>query len=246
MPQRKDRNPETELETPEATPEEIDETAEAAGEPEGSAAKAPDWATEAPDWATEAAALKDQLLRALAETENLRRRSRRELEDAVKYAAAPLIKDLLAVADNLRRALESVPDGAAEGNDQIKTLIAGIELTEKELNTVFERHGIVKIEPLGERLDPHFHEAMYEIPDPKSPGGTVLQVFQAGYRLRDRLLRPAQVGVAKGGPAPKATADEPAVSEDDTADPAAKETGAADAGQGNKHAKPGSRFDTTA
>jgi molecular chaperone GrpE len=244
MPQRKDQNPETEQETPEAAPEEIDQVEETADAPDGPA-------DEAPQLAAEAASLKDQLLRALAETENLRRRSRRELEDAVKYAAAPVIKDLLAVADNLRRALDSVPDGAAEEHEQLKTLIAGIELTEKELNAVFERHGIVKIEPLGERLDPHFHEAMYEIPDPASPNGTVLRVIQAGYRLRDRLLRPAQVGVAKGGPAPKAVADEPAASEDDSADSAAEETdtagdAAADAGQANGQAKPGSRFDTTA
>ncbi len=150
----------------------------------------------------EVASLKDQLLRALAETENLRRRSQREREDITRYAAAPLIRDLLGVADNLRRALESVPSEAAEGSEQIKTLLDGVEMTEKELHSVFARHHVVKIDPLGERLDPHWHEAMYEIPDPSAPVGTVVQVVQSGYRLFDRLLRAAQVGVAKGGPAP--------------------------------------------
>jgi molecular chaperone GrpE len=150
----------------------------------------------------EIAALKDQLLRALAETENLRRRSQREREDALKYAAVPFLRDLIGVVDNLRRAMDSVAPEALEADEHLKTLMAGLEMTEKELATVFERHHIVKIEPLGERLDPHSHEAMFEMPDPKIPSGTVVQVLQAGYRLHDRLLRPAQVGVAKGGPAP--------------------------------------------
>ena len=153
----------------------------------------------------EVAALKDQLLRALAETENLRRRSQREREDALKYAAVPFLRDLIGVVDNLRRAMDSVSPEALEADEHLKTLMAGLEMTEKELATVFERHHIVKIEPLGERLDPHSHEAMFEVPDPKSSTGTVVQVIQAGYRLHDRLLRPAQVGVAKGGPAPEPT-----------------------------------------
>ncbi len=201
----------------------------------------------------EAASLKDQLLRALAETENLRRRSQREREDAVRYAAAPLIKDLIEVTDNLRRALESVPEGAAEGDEQLKNLLAGVELTEKELLAVFERHNIVKIDPLGERLDPYFHEAIFEIPDPEKPAGTVLQVVRAGYRLFDRLLRPAQVGVARGGPQPEPTPNEateaPEAPGPDPTTPPADVNGPeseADPGTEDGDVPPGSRVDTQA
>ena len=141
--------------------------------------------------------LKDQLLRALAETENVRRRGQRERSDAIKYGAASLVKDLLAVSDNLRRAIDSVPGDAAVDDDRLKTLLDGVELTEKELLSVFERHHIVKLEPLGEKLDPHRHEAMYEVPDPSQPPGTVVQVIEPGYLLHDRLVRPARVGIAK-------------------------------------------------
>ena len=158
----------------------------------------------------EIATLRDQLLRALAETENLRRRSQREREDALKYAAVPFMRDLIGVVDNLRRAMASVSPEALEADEHLKTLMDGLEMTETELATVFERHHIVKIDPLGERLDPHSHEAMFEVPDPETPSGTVVQVVQAGYRLHDRLLRPAQVGVAKGGPAPEPKAEAPA------------------------------------
>jgi molecular chaperone GrpE len=149
----------------------------------------------------EVAELKDQLLRALAETENLRRRSERERADAVKYAAAPMLRDLLAVADNLSRAIESVPEDAGAGDQLVETLLAGVKLTERELSAVFERHHVVKLEPIGERLDPHRHEAMFEVPDESQPSGTIVQVVQPGYLLHDRLLRPARVGVSKGGPA---------------------------------------------
>ena len=142
--------------------------------------------------------LKDQLLRALAETENVRRRGQRERSDAVKYGAAALVKDLLAVSDNLRRAIDSVPRDAAADDDRLTTLLDGVELTEKELLSVFERHHIVKLEPLGEKLDPHRHEAMYEVPDPSQPPGTVVQLIEPGYLLHDRLVRPARVGVSKG------------------------------------------------
>ncbi len=203
----------------------------------------------------EAASLKDQLLRALAETENLRRRSQREREDAVRYAAAPLIKDLIEVTDNLRRALESVPEGAAEGDEKLRNLLAGVELTEKDLLAVFERHNIVKIDPLGERLDPYFHEAIFEIPDPEKPAGTVLQVVRAGYRLFDRLLRPAQVGVARGGPQPEPAPNEAAKAPeapgpDPTATPAetAVNGPGSEGGPGTEDGDvpPGSRVDTQA
>jgi len=195
----------------------------------------------------EVASLKDQLLRALAETENLRRRSQREREDVVKYAAAPLIKDLVGVVDNLRRAMNSVSGEALEADEHLKTLMTGLEMTETELNAVFEKHHIVKIEPLGERLDPHYHEAMYEIPDPEAASGTVLQVLQPGYRLHGRLLRPAQVGVAKGGPAP---APEPSV--EPPAEPPAEPdgdpepAGGPDPAGGNDEPPPGSTVDTSA
>ncbi len=145
--------------------------------------------------------LKDQLLRTLAEMENVRRRAQRDRADATKYAAAPLLKDLLAVADNLSRAVTSVPEGAEAGDERLAALLDGVKLTEKELSTVFERHHIVKLEPIGEALDPHRHEAMFEVPDPQQPSGTVVQVIQPGYLLHERLLRAARVGVAKGGPA---------------------------------------------
>lgn len=152
----------------------------------------------------EVTSLKDQLLRAVAETENVRRRAQRDREETLKYAAAPVVKDLLSVADNLQRALESVPQEQLGANEPVRNLHLGVEMTLKELQSVFDRHGIRFIDPLGERLDPHSHEAMYEVEDPSKPAGTVVQVVQAGYRLHDRLLRPARVGVAKGGPKPGA------------------------------------------
>ncbi len=195
----------------------------------------------------EAASLKDQLLRALAETENLRRRSQREREDVVKYAAAPLIKDLVGVVDNLRRAMNSVSSEALEADEHLKTLMTGLEMTETELNAVFEKHHIVKIEPLGERLDPHYHEAMYEIPDPEAASGTVLQVLQPGYRLHGRLLRPAQVGVAAGGPAPAPEAEDAETGDSGPApEPPAEPDGDPEPAGGNGETPPGSTVDTTA
>ncbi len=167
----------------------------------------------------EVALLKDQLLRALAETENLRRRSRRERDDALKYAAVPFIRDLVGATDNLRRAMASVSPEALEADEHLKTLMAGLEMTEAEFATVFERHHIVKIDPIGARLDPHSHEAMFEVPDTETPSGTVVQVVQPGYRLHDRLLRPAQVGVAKGGPAAEPQPEANSAGNDDEAPP---------------------------
>jgi molecular chaperone GrpE len=180
----------------------------------------------------EVSELKDQLLRTLAEMENVRRRAQRDKADVAKYAAAPLLRDLLAVADNLSRAVTSVPDGAEAGDERLAALLDGVKLTEKELDAVFERHQIVKLEPIGEALDPHRHEAMFEVPDPQQPSGTVVQVIQPGYLLHDRLLRPARVGVAKGGPA-KPAAD---------AAPAGEEGGAAN----GEAPEPGAHIDTSA
>ncbi len=161
----------------------------------------------------EVSSLKDQLLRAMAETENLRQRTRREREDTVKYAAMGLVKDLVEVTDNLKRAVDSVPAEAVEQDEQLKNLLTGVEMTEKQILTVFERHNIKQVAALGEKLDPHSHEALFEVPDPNSPAGTVVQVMQPGYRLHDRLVRPARVGVAVGGPAAAAEAETPAPGE---------------------------------
>ena len=149
----------------------------------------------------EVAGLKDELLRALAETENVRRRGQRERDDLRKYAAGPVVKDLLSVADNLARALDSVAAESLSDDGPLKSLVEGVQMTQRELAQAFERHAIHEIEALGRKLDPHVHEAMFEVPDPTRPNGTVVQVVQPGYMLHDRLLRPARVGVAKGGPA---------------------------------------------
>lgn len=151
----------------------------------------------------EAADLKDKLLRALAEMENLRRRAEREAGDARQYAIAGFARDVLGVADNMRRALDAVGAELREkADDGVKSLIDGVDLTERELLKVMEKHGIKRIEPQGEKFDPNLHQAMYEVPDPNVAPGTVVQVMQAGYKLGDRVLRPALVGVAKGGPKP--------------------------------------------
>lgn len=141
---------------------------------------------------------KDRLLRALAETENVRRRAQREREDAARYGASNLAKDLVNVADNLRRAVQSVPEGGGE-DELTRTLLQGVSATERELLSAFERHGIRRIEPLGERFDHNLHQAIFEIENSGQPPGTVVQVLQPGYVMHDRLLRPAMVGVAKGG-----------------------------------------------
>jgi molecular chaperone GrpE len=142
---------------------------------------------------------KDKLLRALAETENQRRRAQRDTDDARKYAAANFAKDMLDVADNLRRAIGSL-DPASLQDERAKALVEGVAATERALLAALERHGIKRIEPeIGERFDPNFHEAMFEVPNTGKPGGSVVQVVQPGYRMHDRLLRPAMVGVAKAG-----------------------------------------------
>lgn len=146
----------------------------------------------------ELAEVRDKLLRALAETENQRRRAQREREEAQRYAAAAFAKDMLDVADNLHRALASVPPGAAE-DERVSGLIEGVAATERALLAALERHGIRRIEPQpGERFDFNLHQAMFEVENAGQPAGSVAQVMQPGYRMHDRLLRPALVGVAKG------------------------------------------------
>lgn len=148
----------------------------------------------------EAAEYKDRTLRALAEVENIRRRGEREREDALKYATTNFARDLVSSADNLRRALASVPE--AEVKDEVtKNLLTGVAATERELLAAFEKHGIRRIDPKGEKFDHNFHQAIFEVENTGQPAGTIVEVLQSGYVLNDRLLRPAMVGVAKGGPA---------------------------------------------
>ncbi len=150
---------------------------------------------------------KDRLLRALAETENVRRRLQRERDDAQKYAVAGFAKDLLSVVDNLRRALDAMPE--AEVRDaRTRSLRDGVAATERELSAAFERHGLQRIDPKGERFDHNFHQAIFEAERPDLPAGTIVEVLQPGYLIHDRLLRPAMVGVAKGGPAQPAAPPE--------------------------------------
>lgn len=154
---------------------------------------------------TEVAELKDRLLRTLADMENLRRRTEREVIEARAYGIAAFARDMLGVADNMRRALDAIGAEQREAADaNLKGLIDGIELTERELHKVLEKHGIAKLDPQGEKFDPNFHQAMFELPDPSVPSGTVVQVVQSGYRIGERVLRPALVAVAKGGPKPQA------------------------------------------
>lgn len=145
--------------------------------------------------------LKDKLLRSLADMENLRRRTERDVADARTYAVTNFARDMLNAADNIRRALESVPAEAREGMEgALKALVEGVELTERDFLKTLERHGVKRLEPMGERFDPNLHQAMFELPNPDVPNGTVAAVVQAGYVIGDRVLRPALVGVAKGGP----------------------------------------------
>jgi molecular chaperone GrpE len=152
----------------------------------------------------EVADLKDKVLRTLAEMENLRRRTEREVKDAGTYAVTKFARDMLAVADNLRRAIETAPAEARAEGSAAKPVLEGVELTERALLQTFERHGVKPIEAVGAKFDPNLHQAVFEIPNPDVPNGTVLQVMQSGYVIADRVLRAAMVGVAKGGPKPAA------------------------------------------
>jgi molecular chaperone GrpE len=157
------------------------------------------------DHARVAAEYKDKLLRVLAEMENLRRRTAREIADTRAYGISAFARDILAVADNMDRALQALDVELREKADAgIKAMLDGVELTERELHKVLEKHGVKKFEPVGEKFDPNLHQAMFEIPDPTLPAGTVAQVVQPGYMIGERMLRPALVGIAKGGPKPVA------------------------------------------
>jgi molecular chaperone GrpE len=163
--------------------------------------------------AKEVAEFRDKMLRTLAEMENLRQRTRREVADAKTYGITGFARDILDIADNLQRALDAVPaEAKAAADPGLKALMEGVELTERSLLNTLEKNGVKKFDPSGEKFDPNFQQAMYEVPDPSVPAGTVVQVVQAGYMIGERVLRPALVGVSKGGakaaPAP-ANGNEP-------------------------------------
>jgi molecular chaperone GrpE len=146
---------------------------------------------------------KDRTLRTLAEMENLRKRTTREIADARTYGITAFARDVLDIADNLQRALDAVPaEAKAAADPGLKALIEGVELTERSLLNTLEKNGVKKFDPTGERFDPNFQQAMYEVPDASVPAGTVVQVVQTGYKIGERILRPALVGVSKGGARP--------------------------------------------
>ncbi|WP_233026439.1 nucleotide exchange factor GrpE [Rhodopseudomonas boonkerdii] len=144
--------------------------------------------------------LKDRLLRALAEVENMRRRSERDVADASKYAISKFAKDMIAVADNMERAVASVPQAERERDANATAVLHGIELTAKAMRDALARNGIEKLEPVGHRFDPNFHEAMFEVVDPSKPNGTVADVLEPGYSIGSRPLRPAKVAVTRDKP----------------------------------------------
>jgi len=141
--------------------------------------------------------LNDRLLRMAAEMENLRKRSLKEREDAIKYSTTKFARDIITVADDLERAIESVKGIDFEKNDATKTLYDGVELTLRSLTQIFSRNGIERFDPSGEKFDPTMHEAMFEVPDPENESGIIVHLVEPGYRINDRILRPARVGVSK-------------------------------------------------
>lgn len=191
----------------------------------------------------EIADLNDKLLRAMAETENVRRRAERDKEDASKYAIANFAREMVTVSDNLARALGSIDADARSDNPALDQLLVGLEMTERGIQTTFERFGIKVIEAMGEKFDHNLHEAMFEMDDATKPSGTVVQVVETGYVLKDRLLRPAKVGVSKGGSAP--SADKP---KDEPASPASTPEPEPDQKEGqaayeDKGGEPGAQLD---
>lgn len=207
-----DLNPETTLQTGKARAGEAGASEAGASEVGASEVESPETGeplddggadTAAQDRITELEAqlaeINDRFLRARAETENVRRRGEKEREDALNYGSANFARDILSVSDNLRRALDALPAGSLEKDETLKSLATGVELTEKELQAALERHGVTVIDAEGEKFDHNLHQAMMEVPDSEHPPGTVVQVLQVGYTIKDRLLRPAMVSVAKGG-----------------------------------------------
>ena len=150
--------------------------------------------------------LKDRLLRNAAEMENLRRRTQKDIADARSFSISNFARDMLGVSDNLLRAMDAVPAENREDTG-IKTLLEGVGMTERELGNALEKHGVKKLDPKGEKFDPNFHQAMFEVQNPEVPNNTVMEVVQAGYVIGERVLRPAMVGIAKGGPKRSAQAE---------------------------------------
>src|SRR5690349_5989164 len=186
-----------------AAPEDVNPEAEATAEAPAEAAVDPVEALTA-----ENGDLRDKLLRTVAEMENLRKRTQREIEDTRSYAIAGFARDMLSATDALSRALMVLPAEARENGDATtKSLIEGIEMTEREMQRLLAKHGVKPIEAEGQKFDPHKHQAMFEVPDPSRPEGTVVQVVQAGFAIGERVLRPAMVGIAKGGGATGAPAE---------------------------------------
>jgi len=175
---------------------------DAAAPPEATSSTDQQGTAPQPDASALAADFKDKLLRTLAEMENLRRRTEREVADARVYGVASFARDMLAVADNMRRALETVsPELRANAQPGMKAFVDGVELTERELLKALEKNGVRQFAPRsGDKFDPNIHQAMFEVPDPSVPAGSVAQVVQSGYMIGERVLRPALVGVSKGGP----------------------------------------------
>ena len=151
----------------------------------------------------ENAGLKEQILRTHAEMENLRKRTQKEIADARTFSISGFARDMLSVNDNLRRALDAVSD-EDKAHEGIKNLTEGVELTEREMLNSLEKNGVKKIIPMNEKFDPNFHQAMFEVPNPEVPNNTVIEVVQVGYVIGERVLRPAMVGIAKGGPKERA------------------------------------------
>ena len=149
------------------------------------------------DHAAQLDELNDRLLRMAAEMENLRKRSLKEREDAIKYSTTKFARDIITVADDLERAIESVKGIDFEKNDATKTLYDGVELTLRSLTQIFSRNGIERFDPSGEKFDPTMHEAMFEVPDSENVSGVIVHLVEPGYRINDRILRPARVGVSK-------------------------------------------------
>jgi len=183
------------------TPQETAASDAEAGKPQLDGAPAADLESELDALRVENAAVKDRLLRALAEMENLRRRTEREVADAKTYGVTNLAREAIALADNLRRAIDSFPAEARAAMDpHVSALLEGVELTERDFLSRLSRFGVKKIEGHGSRFDLNQHEALYEIPDETQPAGTVAQVMETGYLIGERVLRPAKVGVTRGGP----------------------------------------------
>lgn len=222
------KNPNEAAGKPEADPE-TDGTGAAAGPEEaappanenGADAEASPWADgDGEKVAAELADTKDKLLRALAEVENVRRRAQRDREEASRYAIANFAREMLGVADNLRRALDAATPEARAGSEAVNNLAVGVEMTEQAMLQAFDSVGIKPIEAVGQTFDPNRHEALYEVPDSGHPAGTVAQEVARGYMLHDRLLRPAKVGVARGAaPAPAGGQDGDGATEADEGDP---------------------------